>query len=296
MTPQPAPEPEPEKAKPEAASKPASASSSSDIAHAQAYIPRPGQTPGKGRAVLALAALIAAGALAGTAIHFRAPSGPPPIVAAAAKEDKVLTVTDADINVAATERVRKSAPVVAAGDAAGAVAAAGVVGAAAGSMGSGGPAAQTPAAPVQSAPMAPAAPAPAVSAENRPSSPLPIAPPELIAAAATAPQSALTIEGQKAVQSDGYSIFSMRLIDNVDQDGDVVQILIDGVPMSFLSLTHAGATLEIPLKKGESHRITVMAVRDGVGGITLGLQTSAGTITSRRMAVGETDSWTIDFK
>jgi len=194
-----------------------------------------------------------------------------------------------------TERVRRSpAP-------AGAAADEGARDPAATTMGTG-----APAAPAAQAPAPPAAPentaapavpaAPAAAPENRPSSPLPVAPPELISPAAAAPQSVLTARGREAVRSDGYSIFSMRLIDDVAQDGDVVQISIDGVPMSYLSLSHAGATLEIPLKKGESHRITVTAVRDGNGGITLGLQTSAGTIVSRNMAVGESDSWTIDYK
>jgi len=275
------PSPEPQKAKTDAAPKAASAPQGLNPSPAQAYIPLPGQPAAKGRGALILAALIAAGALGGTAYYFKAPSGPPPVVAAAS-ESKVLTVTDADVNAAATERERKSESVQAAAVAAG-------VAGAAGAMGSGAP-------PPSPAAQTPAAAAPAAPAENRASSPLPIAPPELVAPAASAPQSQLTPQGQAAVRSDGWSIFSMRLIDDVDQDGDVVQILVDGVPVSFLSLTHGGATLEIPLKKGESHRVTVLAVRDGVGGVTLGLQTSAGNVVSRRMLVGESDSWTIDYK
>lgn len=263
------PSPEPQKSKAEAAPKAASSSHGADPSRAQAYIPLPGQPKPGGRGVLLLAALIAAGALGGTAWHFRETPPPPTVVAAAASEEKVLTVTDADISAAATQRVREGAAV---------------------TMGTGAPAAAPPPAAAPEPTAVPAAP------ETRASSPLPVAPPELVSPAAMAPQSALTPAGRLAVQSDGYSIFSMRLIDDVAQDGDVVQISIDGVPMSFLSLTHAGATLEIPLKKGESHRITVTAVRDGNGGVTLGLQTSAGMIVSRNMAVGESDSWTIDYK
>lgn len=282
------PSPEPQKSKAEAAPKTASSPQGADPSRAQAYIPLPGQAKPRGRGVLALAALIAAGALAGTALHFRETPPPPTVVAAAASEEKVLTVTDADINAEATQRVREDA---AAATGAGASATMGA--ADAGTMGSG-DATPQPAAPSEPAPAEPAA-APAPP-ETRASSPAPVVPPELISPAPAAPQSALTPAGRAAVQSDGYSIFSMRLIDDVAQDGDVVQISIDGVPMSYLSLTHAGASLEIPLKKGESHRITVTAVRDGTGGVTLGLQTSAGMIVSRVMAVGESDSWTIDYK
>lgn len=282
------PNPEPQKSKADAAPKAASAPQGLDPSRASAYVPLPGRPAAKGRGILVLAALVAAGALAGTAVHYRRSQPPAPVAAAAAKESKVLTVTDADISAAATERVRNSPAPAAAGAAVAGAVPPGTT------MGTGGPLVPSAPAAASPAPVAPAAQTP--PAENRAPSPLPVAPPELIAPAPAAPHSLLTPQGEAAVRSDGYSIFSMRLIDDVDQDGDVVQISIDGVPMSFLSLTHAGATLEIPLKKGESHRITVTAVRDGVGGVTLGLQTSAGTVVSRRMAVGESDSWTIDYK
>jgi hypothetical protein len=252
------PQPEPQKAKADAAPKAASSSQGFDPSSAQAYVPRPSRPPGKSRVVLALAALIAAGAVAATAIHFRPPSGPPPI-AAAASENKVITVTEADINVAATKREREAEPAAVAP-------------------------AQAPAGPSAAAP------------EARAASPLPVAPPELISPKASAPQSVLTPRARQAVRAEGWSVFSMKLLDNMDQDGDVVMISIDGVPMSYLSLTNGGASLDIPLKKGESHRITVTATHDGVGGVTLGLQTSAGTVMSRNMAVGESETWTIDYK
>lgn len=278
------PDPQPQKSKADAAPKASSAPQGLDPSRASAYVPLPGQPAAKGRGLLVLAALIAAGALAGTAIHYRQPSAPAPVAIAAGQEDKVITVTDADLNAAATERVRASAAPAARTMGSG------------GHVGSMGSADQPPAPQTPAAAPAPATPAPAVPAENRASSPLPVVPPELVAPAASAPQSVLTARGQEAVRSDGWSIFSMRLIDDVDQDGDVVQVLVDGVPVSYLALTHSGATLEIPLKKGESHRVTVVAVRDGVGGVTLGLQTSAGTVVSRHMQVGESDSWTIDYK
>ena len=267
------PDPEPQKSKPEASPKAAPASAGTDGARASAYIPLPVASQGKKWGALALAALLAASAIGGTAVYFRSHSGLPPIVAAAVKQEKTIFVSDADINVAATARLRGSdAPVVV-------------------TMGTGGSAQQAALPPAQPAPAAPG-----VTPESRASSPLPTAPPELVNPPAAAPQSALTPQGQAAVRSDGYSIFQMQLIDDVAEDGDVVQIAVDGVPVSFLSLSHAGASLDIPLKKGESHKITITAVRDGGGGVTLGLRTSMGDIVSRNMSVGESDSWTIGFK
>ena len=276
------PSPEPEKAKSAAAPKSNSASSGVDSSKAHAYVPLPERTSGQNRGVLALAALLAAGALAGAAVHFRAPSGSTPIVIAAARQNKLITVTDADISATATARVRRSSGAGPTTIEAGAASVPAT------------PIAPTRRVPAGDAPVA--APVSAAPVENRASSPLPVVPPEIISPAASAPQSVLTAQGLEAVRSDGYSIFSMRLVDDVVEDGDVVLISIDGVPMSYLSLSHAGATLDIPLKKGESHQIKITAVRDGTGGVTLGLQTSAGTIVSRNMAVGESDSWTVEFK
>ena len=265
------PNPETQKSKPQAAPKAASPPTGAEVSPASAYVPLPAASKGRSRAVLALAALLAAGALGGTALFFRAPSGPPSGVVAAVQQKKVLFVSDKDINVAATERMRKEQTPY------------GVIGPLAGpmTMGTGAPAKQAAAPP---------------TAQNRASSPLPVVPPELINPPASVPQSALTPQGQAAVRADGFSIFSMQLIDDVAEDGDVVQISVDGVPVSFLSLSHAGATLDIPLKRGESHEIKVTAVRDGTGGITLGLRTSIGDVVSRNLAVGESDSWTIGFK
>ena len=281
------PNPEPQKSNPESAPKaaPSSFNAGADASRASAYVPLPGGSKGKNRAMLALAALIAAGALAGTALYVRAPSGSPSGVIAAVKQEKTLFVSDADINVAATERVRKADPSAAAPAV---MRRAGTMGEGPVTMGGGGP--------LPPAALPPVAAQTQPPADNRASSPLPTVPPELMNPPVSAPQSALTPQGQVAVRADGYSIFSMQLIDDVAEDGDVVQISVDGVPVSFLSLSHAGATLDIPLKKGESHQIKVTAVRDGTGGVTLGLRTSVGDVVSRNLQVGESDSWTIGFK
>lgn len=296
MPEQPAPEPEKQKSDAAAAPKATPSAPGADASRASAYVPLPAATKAKSGVMLALAALIGAGALGGTAVYYRSQSGPPPVVAAAVKQQKTLFVSDKDLSPLSTERVR-SAPAAAVVGVAGAAGAAGSMGSGDGpttmgtsgapvTMGSGGHLA-TPA-------PTPQTPPPAV--ENRASSPLPVAPPELVNPPASAPQSALTPQGMAAVRSDGYSMFQMQLIDDCAEDGDVVQISVDGVPVSFLSLSHAGATLEIPLKKGESHTITVTATRDGGGGVTLGLRTSIGDVISRNMQVGESETWTIGFK
>lgn len=293
------PDPEQRRSDAQAAPKAASAPAGADGSRASAYVPLPGQSKGKSKALLALAALIAAGAIGGGMMVFR-PAPPPqaPIAAAAVAEHKVLWVGEKDVNAAATEALRKN-------DQKGA-AAAGVVVVAAAAAVAPTPAvppstvqtptpppapAQTPA-PVQTPSPAPVAQTPAAPT----SSPLPVAPPELVNPPKAAPQSGITPEAAKAVTGDGFTMFQMQLIDDCAEDGDVVQVFVDGVPMGFLSLSHSGASLNIPLKKGETHKITITAVRDGGGGVTLGLRTSIGDVVSRNLMVGQSDTWDIGFK
>lgn len=80
--------------------------------------------------------------------------------------------------------------------------------------------------------------------------------------------------------------FHLHLRDCCHEDGDVVQIDVNGQPYTVVPLTHAGATISVPL----SSRITTLTLRgikDGRGGITIQLSTSRGEYFARTMAVGE---------
>ncbi len=80
-----------------------------------------------------------------------------------------------------------------------------------------------------------------------------------------------------------YHVF---LFDSCAVDGDVVEILVDGVPFATVPITHRGATLSIPVGRGTS--IALRGVRDGIGGITVACRTSQGEFFMSAMAVGET--------
>ena len=101
---------------------------------------------------------------------------------------------------------------------------------------------------------------------------------------------------RKEVLSGEQSLYSVRLVDFLDEDGDWVKISINDALFGELLLSNAGAKLTIPLKKGTTTKFTCTASRDGGGGVTFRAISSTGEMRTRVMAVGECESWTISFK
>lgn len=80
--------------------------------------------------------------------------------------------------------------------------------------------------------------------------------------------------------------FKVHLFDCCDEDGDVVDILVNGNVFATVPITHKGMTLSIPLRPG-NNTITMRGVKDGQGGITVSFATSRGNYYCRAMRVGE---------
>lgn len=99
-----------------------------------------------------------------------------------------------------------------------------------------------------------------------------------------------------AAPAENWGMFQMRLVDDVDMDGDVVEIFVDGRSMGQVPLSHGGAVLRIPLKRGQKQVVRIVGVRDGVGGITLGVQTSGGHVQTRLLMPGQYDEWIVDLR
>lgn len=78
--------------------------------------------------------------------------------------------------------------------------------------------------------------------------------------------------------------FRIFLYDSCDEDGDVVQILLNGVPFAVVPITNAGVTLSVPVGSGTI--ISLEGIRDGVGGITVACRTSQGDYFTSAMPPG----------
>jgi hypothetical protein len=96
----------------------------------------------------------------------------------------------------------------------------------------------------------------------------------------------LTPELKQTLLDRQPEFFRLTLFDSCDEDGDVVEVLINGQSFAVVPLTHKGATLSIPVPAGMT-RIALRGVADGVGGITVGGRSSAGDVFWGAMEVGE---------
>lgn len=89
-----------------------------------------------------------------------------------------------------------------------------------------------------------------------------------------------------AIRDGSARFFRLRLFDCCDEDGDVVDLSVDGCSYGAVPLTHAGTVVSVPLTPGTTV-ITLRGVRDGGGSITVSFQTSLGDYFSQPLEVGE---------
>ncbi|TWU34894.1 hypothetical protein [Novipirellula artificiosorum] len=101
------------------------------------------------------------------------------------------------------------------------------------------------------------------------------------------PQIAPDSELESALRDRNTELFELQLFDCCDEDGDVVEILVNGVPFATVPILHQGAKVTVPLQSG-SNTVSVVGVRDGGGGITISFKTSRGNYFCQKMIVGQT--------
>jgi hypothetical protein len=90
----------------------------------------------------------------------------------------------------------------------------------------------------------------------------------------------------QALRGRRQEFFKLQISDCCDEDGDVVEILINGSSFATIPLTNAGMTLSVPLLRGKN-MLTLRGIKDGSGGITVSFQSSQGNYYSRSMKVGQ---------
>ncbi|MCA9126545.1 MAG: hypothetical protein KDB22_05645 [Planctomycetales bacterium] len=79
--------------------------------------------------------------------------------------------------------------------------------------------------------------------------------------------------------------YHLFLFDSCYQDGDVVDVLINGRRFATVQLTNSGVTLSVPMNSAS--QISVQGVSDGGGGITVACRTSQGEGFVRVLSEGE---------
>ncbi|MEZ6073214.1 MAG: hypothetical protein R3C10_23830 [Pirellulales bacterium] len=101
------------------------------------------------------------------------------------------------------------------------------------------------------------------------------------------PEPQVTPGMQQAVVSGDASFYHIYLFDCCDEDGDIVEVMLDGVPFAVVPITNSGATLSVPIVNGASTTISLRGVHDGIGGITVACRTSQGDFFLSCMLEGE---------
>lgn len=92
---------------------------------------------------------------------------------------------------------------------------------------------------------------------------------------------------QQVLSGDDGRFVHIFLFDSCAEDGDVVDIVLNGAVFARVPITHKGATLSVPVSSASTTTIALRGVYDGGGGITVACRTSVGDYFGRAMGVGE---------
>ena len=101
-----------------------------------------------------------------------------------------------------------------------------------------------------------------------------------------APKPALKPDVLIPVRDGKAEFFHISVFDCCAEDGDIVQILLNGDESAEVPLTHSGSVISLPLTPGTT-TMTLRGIHDGGGRITVMFRTSQGDFFSRSMDVGE---------
>jgi len=91
-------------------------------------------------------------------------------------------------------------------------------------------------------------------------------------------------------------IYSITVLDNCAEDGDIVRIKVNRKDLGEVLLTNAGSTISVPLSSSGNDTISIIGVEDGAGGITVTFRTSQGDYYSKVMKPGEVFNMTCGVK
>lgn len=94
----------------------------------------------------------------------------------------------------------------------------------------------------------------------------------------------------EAIKKHEVKFITVRAYDSCAEDGDWVTLTTDaGTKVGSFMLTIAGRSVVIPVINGQLPHLTLTGDKDGVGGITLGVESSGGTWYSGVLAPGDTE-------
>jgi len=107
----------------------------------------------------------------------------------------------------------------------------------------------------------------------------------------TSPQ---TVDELKTGKQNLYRIY---LLDFLEEDGDHVDMTVNGVDYGDLYLRNAGTSFLIPLAPGQPADVKLLATQDGGGGgVTVGFISSLGESRTDILQVGQSEQWQVQVQ
>ncbi len=98
------------------------------------------------------------------------------------------------------------------------------------------------------------------------------------------------------IKNGEMKFYSLKVSENFDDNGDEVEILVDGQSFASLVLSSSEKTITIPIEFGKTKMITVKALRDNGDGITFGAHLINSSFLLNNIQVGESDSVYLGFR
>ena len=95
------------------------------------------------------------------------------------------------------------------------------------------------------------------------------------------------------VESGQRRLYRVHLLDFADQDGDFVELLVDGVSFGDINLSNAGTSILLPVAAGKPIELRMVAKVDGGGGVTVAFVSSAGEARTSVLEVGQFEQWQV---
>lgn len=97
------------------------------------------------------------------------------------------------------------------------------------------------------------------------------------------------------VKNGEMKFYSFTVLESIDDNGDEVQIFIDGLAYTPVVLSRTETKISVPIEFGKSKLITIKAVRDAGDGISFGAKVLKSEFLLDNIQNGESDSIYLGF-
>lgn len=97
------------------------------------------------------------------------------------------------------------------------------------------------------------------------------------------------------IRNGEMKFYSFQVLESFEDDGDEIEILIDGMPYSTFTLGQSAPRLSIPIEFGKSKLLTIKVTRDAGDGITFGAKLINAEFLLDNVQVGGSDSVYLGF-